>query len=144
MMAVAQLKKIATDVGLLWMPEKEGIRGTRELLEARGLGVEARTTKFNLNKQTNNRRRSDPKGTIGGDVPCPGTTPLEVAVLKGHTAIADLGEETVRQNQQDPQEPCSNAIFILQSSCFLLCCFFEWHDWHIKYTFNAHQNVLPF
>ena len=28
-MAVAQLKKIATDVGLLWMPEKEGIRGTR-------------------------------------------------------------------------------------------------------------------
>lgn len=51
-MAVAQLKKIslkiATDVGLLWMPEKEGIRGTRELLGARGLGVEARTTKFNI------------------------------------------------------------------------------------------------
>ena len=72
--------------------------------------MEARTTKFNLNKQTNNRRRSDPKGTIGVDVPCPGTTPLEVAVLKGHTAIADLGEETVRQNQQDRDNHCYPSL----------------------------------
>ena len=39
-MPVAQLKKIATDMGLPWVAGKEGIRGTRELLEARTLGVE--------------------------------------------------------------------------------------------------------
>lgn len=39
-MPVVQLKKIATDLGLPWVAGKEGIRGMRELLEARGLGVE--------------------------------------------------------------------------------------------------------
>ena len=37
-----------------------------------------------------NRPRSDAKDDTSVAVPHPGTTPLEVAVLIGHTAIADL------------------------------------------------------
>lgn len=58
----------------------------------------------------------------------PGTTPLEVAVLKGHTAIADLGEETVRQNQQDPRETCSSTALsdahFLYYKVVVFCLFF--------------------